>query len=73
MKDEKINSIGYFWIARDKTSNLFLHFTKPRLCGSVWCPQEGSYARQIDTDLFPEVTFENSPKKVKVTIEMENE
>ena len=73
MKDEKINSIGYFWIVRDKTSNLFLHFTKPCLCGLVWCPQEGSYARQIDTDLFPEVTFENSPKKVKVTIEMENE
>lgn len=72
MKDEKVNSIGHFWIARDKTSNLFLHFTKPRLCGLVWCPQKGGYARQIDTNLFPEVTFENSPRQINLLIELKD-
>lgn len=55
------------WIARDKNGWLCIFCTKPHLDkvrkgweidGIDWCA--------IDEDLFPEVTFDNSPKELVI-------
>lgn len=63
------------WIARDKDDNsLCLYVSCPRLSkyGQYWeCPFGTSYLL-IDKNLFPEVTFENSPQQVEIKL-IENE
>ena len=61
------------WIARDESSDLNLYHLKPKLKKSVcnmsfWQPQKFGIEYPICSDLFPEVTFENSPKKIKIEI-----
>ena len=60
------------WIARDKDNTLKLHFTGPyryrdhyRSCGTVDETIDGII---IDDELFPEVTFENSPQQVEIKL-----
>lgn len=53
------------WIARDSTDGLFLHFTEPK-GDDYWFISERFI--RIDSSLFPEVTFENSPQKVKLEL-----
>ena len=51
------------WVVRDKDDNMYLYDTKPYKNGEGW-NSEGNYYL-IDRryrHLFPEVTFENSPK-----------
>lgn len=57
------------WIARDKDGELCLYKTKPwKRINTIYHNDEfdcnDSFIK-IDSDLFPEVTWENSPKKVK--------
>lgn len=67
------------WVARDsridigKNTDLFFGKEYPILNKMVgtWGGMEEYYP--LPKDALPEVTFENSPKKVKVTIEMEEE
>ena len=65
------------WVARDKhidvdsNTDLVLGKERPTFCHDMWCNMEEYYP--LPKDALPEVTFENSPKKVKVTIEMEDE
>lgn len=47
------------WIARDKDRTLVLHFYEPKLYGLRWISLD---YKEINENLFPEVTFENSPK-----------
>lgn len=65
------------WIARDKDGDLYLYSEKPELDNDTftWGEEDehiffnlnglndNSYM-QIDSDLYPEVTFENSPKEL---------
>ena len=56
------------WIARDKDSTLWLFNTKPyckyNLCWNTRCDEH----LQLNQELFPEVTFENSPQKVELKL-----
>lgn len=57
------------WIARDKNGALALYTVKPTL----WYNKqyEGTYDSQmidLDEELFPEVTFENSPQQVEIKL-----
>jgi len=55
------------WLSRDERGDLFLGQYKPNCDCGVWVNM-GEYIQLPDYD-FPEVTFENSPQKVSVTIE----
>lgn len=54
------------WIARDKNGNLAIFDDKPELDDNEWFnsrPFEGEYSC-INKEMFPEITFENSPKQL---------
>lgn len=51
------------WIARNKSGTLVLWFNKPVRQGEGWYNNDGFFI--LDSVQFPEVTWENSPKKVK--------
>lgn len=55
------------WIARDSNGSIFLHSEKPQLNDTYgyWDSYESF---KLDTDSFPVVTFENSPKKVELKL-----
>ena len=55
------------WIARDLNGGLFLFPEKPRLIRyhHYWW---GENWYKINQDLFPEVTFENSPQEVEIKL-----
>ena len=61
-----------FWIARDKDGELCLYKTKPwkRVNTTHHCDEfdcDDSFMN-IDNDLFPEVTFENSPQEIELKL-----
>ena len=60
-----------FWIARDNDSSLYLYDQRPvlnTLINGVWdCAKFGNWY-DIDNNLFPEVTFENSPQQVEIRL-----
>lgn len=61
-----------FWIARDELDSLRLFINKPeKIDGCYWevLPEKGV---ELDSKLFSEVTSKNSPQKVKIIIEKEN-
>ena len=66
------------WIARRKNNKLYMFFERPHLTddGNQWfvlenVPNNGVFAvtgNKIDEDKFPEVTYENSPMEVEVSL-----
>lgn len=56
------------WVARDKNGFLAMHNTEPEMFFAEWISCHYISLRLED---FPSITWENSPKKVKVTIELE--
>lgn len=66
------------WIARRKSNKLYMFFERPHLTndGKQWfvlenVPDNGVFADtgiKIDEDKFPEVTYENSPMEVEVSL-----
>ena len=57
------------WIAKDKNGALALYTEEPMLYYNS--QYEGPYKSQmidLDEDLFPEVTFENSPQQVELKL-----
>lgn len=58
------------WVARDFNNILGIYGKQPRRGCASYC---GDFKCLIDEKLFPSITFQNSPKKVKVTIELEDE
>lgn len=54
------------WIARERNWQLYGHSEKPMLVDDEWVSMCSLY--ELDADLFPEVTFENSPKKVELKL-----
>ena len=60
------------WIARDEDNTLWLHQYKPSVRSHPrliykWWYQEGD-DWEMSEELFPEVTFENSPMEVEVKL-----
>ena len=54
------------WIARDYTG-LWAFSEKPnKNCNVVTMPAAYCKVYQLDSELFPEVTFENSPQQIEV-------
>lgn len=61
------------WIARDKNNSLGLYTVEPTLYDNKY--YDGTYGSQmidLDENLFPEVTFENSPQQVELYIKTQN-
>ena len=58
------------WIARDEDDSLWVFSDEPTLDGMCWVLKyDGKNTmNQLNSTLFPEVTFENSPKKVEIKI-----
>ena len=59
-----------YWIARDEDGELYLFDEEPKLHKSyIWSTStECGSSFRIDSDLFPEVTFENSPQEVELKL-----
>ena len=55
------------WIARDENGGLYLHFAKPTTDYGK-CYFTSTRAVVISRELFPEVTFENSPQQVEIKL-----
>ena len=53
------------WAARDKDGMLTIHFYEPILDGFDWISLD---YRVINEDMFPGVTFENSPQEVELKL-----
>ena len=54
------------WICRNAQGWLYLHDNKPLHKGQEWTFDGNYYI--IDSRLFPEVTFENSPMEVELKL-----
>jgi hypothetical protein len=59
------------WVARDKGKygKLFLYGSEPNRDGDLFDSDDVFFT--ISTNLFPEVTWENSPRKVRLILEDE--
>ena len=51
------------WIARDSNGILCMYFSEPINRGKYFSADDKDYF-YLKPEMFPEVTFENSPKKV---------
>ena len=60
------------WLARDKSGFLLLFESTPIKKGNGFYSLEGHYY-VLFGELFPEVTWENSPKKVKLELVKQKE
>lgn len=55
------------WIARDKDGDLFMYSLKPIKGDKHFvCNKFNNECMQIDSELAPEVTWENSPVEVEI-------
>lgn len=54
-----------YWIARDKNDDLYLYDFEPTRNPFGSWESSGNYY-EIGWRLFPEITYENSPKKISV-------
>lgn len=63
---ESWDKLPSVWVARDDDNSLWIYTTKPKKsCGMFHCGATGDMF-QIDDSVYPEITFENSPVKVKL-------
>ena len=64
-----------FWIARDYNGELWLYDHKPVIDDLnfmfIYRGDDICKTSELNGDLFPEVTFENSPKPVEIVIKEE--
>ena len=59
------------WVARNEDNSLHIHNVKPGLIYDDYTKQwayEGDASMEIDEDLYPEITFENSPQEVELKL-----
>ena len=59
------------WIARDKDNSLFLYLNKPLINDDTFTvnwDEPHWWDAQLTSDMFPEVTFENSPQMVEAKL-----
>ena len=56
------------WIARDKDGTLYVSEEKPQLYVDYFDTELGTFYSEIPSNLFPEVTFENSPQEIELKL-----
>lgn len=56
------------WIARDLDGELKLYDNQPMIINEWFVPQRGFDSLELDEQLFPEITFENSPQEVELKL-----
>ena len=56
------------WIARDKEGQLYLYDNTPDKRSEYFLPYAGYNDFCLDSRMFPEVTFENSPREVELRL-----
>lgn len=62
------------WIARQQDNSLYIFTNKPTLFYGRWCMNDVNqfyttlWRNKANTDIFPEVTFENSPQEVELKL-----
>lgn len=49
------------WVARDQNGDLYLYEEKPVICGSQYFGPEDGFVCCLPEEMYPDVTFENSP------------
>lgn len=64
-----------FWIARDNDKSLHIYTNKPYLEQTInkksikrYFMWDNGECYKLDNELFPEITVENSPKKVRIEL-----
>lgn len=57
------------WISRDKDGSLYLWRNKPIKQYNENRFMYGGYIGELIQDLYPEITFENSPKRIEFKLE----
>lgn len=57
------------WIARDISGSLWIYTEKPYNDGGIFMPQMMGDCWKLPSDMYPEVTFENSPIELVTLIE----
>lgn len=68
LQDINISELELY-IARDKDNSLYLYQGKPIKYSDVFREVLGKQVLAIPNELYPEVTFDNSPKRIKIAIE----
>lgn len=63
----KQSTENVLWIARDKNKSLYLYDKKPFRREVHFYAENDAWACYLDSSLYPEVTFENSPKQLILT------
>lgn len=63
------------WVARDRNGELYYFHEKPlrAIDMGFFMDRNCGDSNEMPSHLFPSIAFGNSPKKVKVTIELEEE
>lgn len=62
------------WIARQRDNSLYLFTHKPILFCGRWCMNGTNqhyttlWKNKVNDNLFPEITFENSPQEVELKL-----
>ena len=56
------------WIARDVKGELKLYDRKPNPLQGWFFPQMGFESLKLNEQLFPEITFENSPQEIELKL-----
>ena len=57
------------YIARDNHKLILCENEPYLLCDALWLADGGEVSVKLNPDWFPEITKENSPKKIKIIIE----
>lgn len=57
-----------YWIARDRNGQLFVFYKIKPIRHHSFFSNSSPYWKMLPPDLFPQVTWENSPKKVELKI-----
>lgn len=56
------------WIARDESGELYLYDDVPEKLPTYFVQQGYKTVIKLSDDLFPEITFNNSPKEVELKL-----
>lgn len=56
------------WIARDKDGTLYLYDDVPQKLTECFIQQGYKHVMRLANDLFPKVTFKNSPQEVEINL-----
>lgn len=59
------------WISRNEDNSLHIHNVEPSLIYDDYTKQwtyEGDVSMEIDENLYPEITFKNSPQEVEIKL-----